>query len=107
GVAALYTAMLLPIVMLAWKVPPHLWRTQELSLVLMAALVVWMSTVDKLLNAMPTPVHGLLGGGLLGFAASFAVARSPQRRPAAGKPATPPGRAPIPKVNPRGPAVDV
>jgi hypothetical protein len=73
GVSALYLALLLPVWRLALRRDRHLlWDDPRGSVVLVAAVVVVLHSIDCVANAMPNPIYFLLAGGV----ASIAIQRS-------------------------------
>jgi hypothetical protein len=69
GLSALYLALLLPVWVLCLRPDRHrLWEDSRASVVLAAAVVVVLHSIDCLANAMPNPIYCLLAGGLASIA---------------------------------------
>jgi hypothetical protein len=64
GLTALFTLMLVPLLVMGLKVPPRLWFDPLLAPSFGLGLVLWIFIVDRLLNAQLNPVPLLIIGGL-------------------------------------------
>lgn len=65
GLISLYAAMLGPICRTVWHMRPGRVATVWLAPMTALTLMVWMGSMDKLLNAQPNPVFLFISGGLI------------------------------------------
>jgi hypothetical protein len=82
GLAALFAAMIVPAVALAWRFRNGPWDDPKMAAAAALAVLLLIYAADCLMNAMIDPVYAVALGGV----AAVAVARQPNPRPAA-KPA--------------------
>ena len=67
GLSMLGLALLLPPLLLAWRVPPPTWTTPSCAGAAVLAVLIGLWIVDSTLNAMITPLYILAMGGLAGM----------------------------------------
>jgi len=67
GLSMLGLALLLPPLLLAWRVPPSAWTTPSCAGAAVLAVLIGLWIVDGTLNAMITPLYILAMGGLAGM----------------------------------------
>lgn len=69
GLVSIYALMLLPAVLLVWRVPAAQWAWPSFAPLVGLAVLLALVAVDQLLNGMPNPVFFLCAGGVSGVAA--------------------------------------
>ena len=67
GLTMLGLALLLPPVLLAWRIRPAAWKTPQCAGAAVLAVLIGLWIVDSTLNAMITPLYILAMGGLAGM----------------------------------------
>jgi len=71
GLTSLSALVLLPIVLLAWRVRARQWSTAWAAAPAALAMLLLLYALDNLLNAMMNPVYFLAAGGLSGLYLAF------------------------------------
>ncbi|MFA6241705.1 MAG: hypothetical protein WC655_12305 [Candidatus Hydrogenedentales bacterium] len=92
GLAGLFGALLLPMLVLSWRAQPAVWGHPAVASYAVAALLLGLWMIDNTVNAMFNPIYLLMAGGLAGMnAIVFVRTQGPTRVPA------PAPRAPVRK----------
>jgi hypothetical protein len=85
GLSSVTIALLLPIWLLANRIPVQYWKTAAAAPPAALAMLLTLHMCDNLFNAMVNPIFIICAGGLTGlsftFASSTQFARRPQHRP--------------------------
>jgi hypothetical protein len=79
GLISMTTALLLPVLVLAWRIPVRYWRHPGAAPAAALAMLLTLHMCDMLFNAMVNPIFILCAGGVTGL--GFAL-RSPRQLPA-------------------------
>ena len=95
GLISFTALLLLPVVLLVWRLPARLWSDRRALLPVSLALVLILFMIDSLSNAMPNPIFVVIAGALTTVSGSLAVAGLPVgARESAGVSRVRPGRLP-------------
>lgn len=92
GLAAMLATILMPSMLLRFRVHPRLWNHPAIAPTALAALIPCLWMVDNLSNSMPNPIYILIIGGLSGMAPAALAAARPQAAPASTAPRVTPSQ---------------
>ena len=79
GLISMTTALLLPVLVLAWRIPVRYWQLPGAAPAAALAMLLTLHMCDMLFNAMINPIFILCAGGVTGL--SFSLRRSSQPSP--------------------------
>jgi hypothetical protein len=104
GLISLTTTLLLPVLLLAWRIPVKYWRHPAAAPAAALAMLLTLHMCDNLFNAMLNPIFILCCGGVTGlnFSLRGQQAAPPMRQAMKPPPARP---LPMPAVGPSAPGV--
>jgi hypothetical protein len=67
GLISLTTALTMPMLLLAWKIPVRYWAHPGAAPAVALAILLGLHMCDNLLNAMPNPIFIICAGGICGL----------------------------------------
>jgi hypothetical protein len=80
GLISMTTTLLLPVLVLAWRIPVRYWQHPGAAPAAALAMLLTLHMCDMLFNAMVNPIFILCAGGVTGL--SFSLRGSSQQAPA-------------------------